>query len=285
MEPLSPPPPFVPDWPTYCSQNQYTKTSAVMALPPVVCHPHSTLFSPSLYERLNALISVQTLVLLTNKTSCFPHLIHWDWNTHTAEISSVPFLGFHSPPSTYNSIPPFPFLSTFLCVMMILKMFLQTLFSLRINSLPDTSISPFLQFFTPLYQTYTEAFHSCSRTLLSSTLISGLPSWLFISDPIFNATLRFNQETDSSQTKEFLQITKQYSFGFRQRQTHEITEAVYMARHPMEYKENVSFCDLDRLTLLIIWCVVLLESFHLDQPEHQVLGECHAGHLPCWVMK
>lgn len=60
---------------------------------------------------------------------------------------------------------------------------LQTPLPLRINSLPDTSISPFLQFSTPPYQTYTEAFQQCSRTLLSSTLISGLPSWHCISNP------------------------------------------------------------------------------------------------------
>ncbi len=94
MEPLSrpTPPSFVPDWPTNNSQNQYTKTSAVLALHPVVCHPDSTLFSPSLYERLNTLSYPSRLLsLLTNKTSCFPHWIHWDWNTCTVEISPMPF--------------------------------------------------------------------------------------------------------------------------------------------------------------------------------------------------
>lgn len=106
--------PLNPDWPTNRSQNQYTKTSAVPALPPLVRHPHFTVFSPSLYERLNTLVSVQTLVLLTAETttsSFTPPWIHWDCNTFTAEMHSrclSPFLGSHPLPS-----PPTPFLSQF----------------------------------------------------------------------------------------------------------------------------------------------------------------------------
>lgn len=88
----------------------------------------------------------------------------------------------------------------FLCVMMILKVFLRTLFSKNqlVARYQHQSVP------TVLYLTHTEAFHSCSRTLLSLRLISGLPAWHFISDPIFTAPLSLSQETDSSQMKQFL---------------------------------------------------------------------------------
>lgn len=112
--------------------------------------------------------------------------------------------GFPSPlPQHVSQSLLFPSCLCFLCVMMILKVFLQTLFSKNqlVARYQHQSVP------TVLYLTHTDTFHSCSRTLLSSRLISGLPAWHFISDPIFTAPLSFSQETDSSQIKQFLQTT------------------------------------------------------------------------------
>lgn len=74
----------------------------------------------------------------------------------------------------------------------------------------------------------------CSWTLLSSTLIFGLLSWPFISNPIFKAPLHFSQETlkpDKTVASNHknnivsLLIARTYT-SFRQKQIHNQTEAV-----------------------------------------------------------
>lgn len=133
------------------------------------------------------------------------------------------------------------------------KVFLQTLPSLRLKSLPDTSISPFLQFSTPLYQT--EASHLYSRTLFIITshpwaAVSAFHIWSSLQSPspLLSRDWLMPDKTVPSnhQNNIFSPVATCHSafadhFGFRQRQLYQKAEAICMPRHPKEYVEDMLF--------------------------------------------
>lgn len=133
-------------------------------------------------------------------------------------------LGFH-PPSICISIPPLPLFSLY-----------SSLFrchdpptvcsSSRIRLLSDTSIGPFPWFSTPPHQSDAEAFHLCSRTLLSwSSSLRLYRCHLSFSYWIQPCSLHTSPETEPCRMKQPPQIIKQTAscllllmqFGFRRR--------------------------------------------------------------------
>lgn len=132
------------------------------------------------------------------------------------------------------------------------KVFLQTLPSLRLKSLPDTSISPFLQFSKPLYQT--EASHLYSRTLhhhqSSLGCRLGFSYLIQSSKPLSTSLKRLTHARQNCSFKPpkqhifpgcHLSLCFADHFGFRQRQLYQKAEAICMPRHPKEYVEDMLF--------------------------------------------
>lgn len=99
------------DWPTNRSQNQYTKTSTVLALLPLFVPLILFSVHPYMNGRTLSHPSRLLLTVLPTEETCSPCWIHWDCNTCTPEMHC----GYHlSPPSsTCISVPALPFLCLF----------------------------------------------------------------------------------------------------------------------------------------------------------------------------
>lgn len=103
VEPLSPQPTIHP-WLTRQPQPKPIYQNQCCAGTSSPCwSPRSTLFRSSLYERLNALISVQTLVLTDETSRSSPWI---DWDCKRAQPRCTAVIIYPLPPSTRISIPP-----------------------------------------------------------------------------------------------------------------------------------------------------------------------------------
>lgn len=274
----NPPSPPQPRLITNCSQNQYTKTSSVLEIPfcstPSFCSVESSLDEP-----LKTLVSVQTLVFPKAEAFLFP-LPHWDciiwdaqqfiiWPPWVSTLLRYVFQSLH--------LPYFLFIAHYLDVMTLrVFVFPQESACCQIPTSVRSRGSP--HFLT----SDAEAFHLCSRTLLSwSSSLRLYRCHLRFSYWIQPCSLHTSPETELCRMKQPPQIIKQMAscllllmqFGFRRRRMdHKLKPSTTLGT---QRSRNIFF---------VFCCFVFFVAWTGWPSEFCLEALVLLYHLPCWVM-